>query len=107
MSDGQAAGIGRLCGNEEVLRVAERVIWFMPPRDALRDPAGFLAHLMTYGTIEDVNVILRYLTLDDFRKVLDDAPPGVFDRRSWAYWNLICGRDPSSPMPQRRLDQPR
>ncbi len=93
----------RLPDTEDVLRVAERVLWFKPPREAVRDPVELLAHVMTYGTIEDVNVIRRYLSLSDFRSALEEAPPGVFDPRSWAYWNLICGRDAASPMPQREL----
>jgi len=38
---------------------------------------------------------------DEFREVLDKAPPGVFDVRSWAYWNLKCGRQPTPPLPTR------
>jgi len=34
-------------------------------------------------------------------EVLDHAPPGIFDRRSWAYWNLKCGREPVPPLPTR------
>lgn len=89
--------------DEDVLRVAQHVVWFKPPREAICDTAHFLAHVMTYGTIEDVNVIRRHLSLDAFRQALEDAPAGVFDRRSWAYWNLVCGRDPESAMPQRQL----
>lgn len=32
----------------------------------------------------------------DYREVVEHAPPGVFDSRSWGYWNLICGRRPAS-----------
>lgn len=88
---------------DDVLCVARRVVWFKPPREVINDIPHFLAHVMTYGTIEDVNVIRRHLSLDTFRQALEDAPPGVFDRRSWAYWNLVCGRDPESAMPQRQI----
>jgi hypothetical protein len=37
----------------------------------------------------------------DFREALDHAPPGVFDARSWAYWNLKYGRAPVPPLPVR------
>jgi hypothetical protein len=30
-------------------------------------------------------------------------PPGIIDPRSWAYWNLKLGRDPTPPMPARRF----
>ena len=41
----------------ELLAVAARVVWFKPPREALAEPIHFLAHVMTYGTLEDVRVL--------------------------------------------------
>ena len=38
----------------ELLSVAERVVWFKTPSEALADPVHFLAHVMTYGTVEDL-----------------------------------------------------
>ena len=43
---------------------------------------------------------------NEFREVLDHASPGIFDPRSWAYWNLKCGRDPAPPLPVRHGLQP-
>jgi hypothetical protein len=37
----------------------------------------------------------------EYREVLAHVPAGVFDARSWAYWNLICGRRPAPPLPVR------
>lgn len=56
---------------------------------------------MTYGTPEDLAALRGVIGEDMFCEVLDRAPPGVFDRRSWAYWNLICGREPCPPLPTR------
>ena len=61
----------------------------------------FLAYLMTYGTIEEIVMVERYVTPDDFREALDHAPPGIMDERSWAYWNVVIGRYPAPPMPPR------
>ena len=36
----------------ELLSVAERVVWFKTPSEALADPVHFLAHVMTYGTVK-------------------------------------------------------
>ena len=88
----------------ELLAVAERVVWFKPPHEALADPIHFLAHVMTYGTVEDLRAVDRVIGPDAYREVLEHAPPGVFDARSWAYWNLRCGCSPSRPLPERRLD---
>jgi hypothetical protein len=84
-----------------LLAVARRVIWFEPAEEALNDPARFLAHVMTYGTIEDLAALVGVIDLDDYRAALDAAPPGIFDARSWAYWNLRCGRQPAPPLPSR------
>jgi hypothetical protein len=58
---------------------------------------------MTYGTVEDIAVVRRYLSLDDFREALQQAPPGIIDARSWAYRNIMTGRHPVPPPPQRRI----
>ena len=90
----------------ELLAVAERVVWFKPPSEALAEPVHFLAHVMTYGTPEDLRALQGVVGINEFREVLDHAPPGVFDPRSWAYWNLMCGRSPASPLPVRQGLQP-
>ena len=89
-----------------LLNVARRVIWFKTPGEALADPVHFLAHVMTYGTAEDLNALKGVVGMDEFCEVLDNAPPGVFDPRSWAYWNLKCGRRPAPLLPTRTGAQP-
>jgi hypothetical protein len=90
----------------ELLRVARRVIWFEEPERGLADPLQFLAHVMVYGTVEDLKALRGIVGTDDYREVLDHAPPGIFDPRSWAYWNLVCGRNPAPPLPVRTGLQP-
>ena len=87
--------------NSDLLTMAPRVVWFEPPAKALANPVRFLAYLMTYGTLEDIAVVWRYLDLDDLREALEHAPPGIIDERSWAYWNTVTGRYPVPPMPRR------
>lgn len=90
----------------ELLTVARRVVWFKEPAQVLAEPVLFLSHVMNYGTPEDLAALRGLVGKDEFREVLDHAPPGVFDHRSWAYWNLICGREPAPPMPARTGLQP-
>ena len=85
----------------QLLSVAARVVWFKPPAETLAEPVHFLAHVMTYGTVEDLRALQGIVGSDEFREVLDHAPPGVFDARSWAYWNLKSGRVPAPPLPAR------
>jgi len=87
----------------ELAQVAGRTVWFKSPDAALAQPLHFIAHVLTYGTYEDVATLRHYLTDQDLIEALDQAPPGVFDPRSWTYWNLKLGRYPAPPMPQRKL----
>jgi hypothetical protein len=88
--------------NADLLSVAPA--WFGSSRlNALADPVLFLVHVMTYGTIEEIAIVRRYVDLDDFREALDHAPPGIMDERSWAYWNAVTGRYPAPPMPRRMI----
>jgi hypothetical protein len=64
-------------------------------------PAGAM---MTFGTIEEIKVVRRYVSRSDFREALEHAPPGVMDERSWAYWNIRFGHYPVPPMPHRSFD---
>lgn len=87
----------------EIEVIARRVVWFEPPEEALADPVRFMAYALATATHEDMKVLRRYVSEEDFREVLDHAPPGIIDRRSWAYWNSKMGRYPPPPMPTRKL----
>jgi hypothetical protein len=87
----------------ETLAAARRIVWFEPPETALSDPIRFMAYAMTHAPPEDMRLIRRYVSDDDFREALDHAPPGVIDARSWAYWNSKMGRYPSPPLPTRKF----
>lgn len=89
----------------ELETVARHAIWFESPAKALANPIRFVAYVLTYGTYEDVCVLRKYVSDDDFVEAIDNAPPGIFDPRSWAYWNLKIGRYPAPPMPVRKLDR--
>lgn len=88
---------------EELKKVSQRVVWFEGPEKALSDPVRFVAYAMTHGTHEDMKVVRRHLSDDELREAMDQAPPGIFDGRSWAYWNLKLGRYPTPPLPKRSL----
>lgn len=88
------------------LVVARRVVWFKKPEKALADPVHFLAHVMIYGTVEDLKALQGIVRDDDYREVLKNIPAGVFDARLWAYWNLRYGSTPRPPLPIRHGLQP-
>ena len=89
--------------NHETEPVARRVVWFESPADALADPVRFMAYAMANATHADMKVIRRYVDDADFVEALRKAPPGIIDRRSWAYWNAKMGRYPAPPLPERKF----
>jgi hypothetical protein len=83
--------------------VAKRMVWFKSPEEALENKNLFLAHVMTYGTLRDIKVVLESFAETDFEAVLNDPPPGIFDPRSWTFWNVRYRREPVPPLPTRRI----
>lgn len=94
---------GSLPRSPELLNMARRLFWWMPPEEALERPARFVAQVMTFGTWNDVQCARAQLGEERFRDVLAAAPTGVFDERSWHYWHHVFGIDPVPPRPVRRL----
>ena len=82
----------------ELLRVARKVVWCDQPEQTLAD----LSHLMVYGSWSDVAVAKRYVPAEEFRKVLENAPAGVFTREAWQKWHEQFGM-PVPPMPRRQF----
>lgn len=89
---------------EALRKSAVNCIWFESPEQAIAIPARFAAYVLTFGTIDDVAALRDQMSDVDIREALDTAPPGIFDARSWAYWNLVAGRDETPPMPVRRFE---
>jgi len=87
----------------ETAAIARRIIWFEDAPTALADPVRFMAYAVAYASHDDMKWIRHHISDDDFRDALDQAPPGIIDARSWAYWNLKLGRHPAPPLPTRNL----
>jgi len=60
----------------ELLRVARRVVWFEEPETALSDPVRFLAHVMVFGTIQDLTALGGVVFKDDFARCWSTPHPG-------------------------------
>jgi len=89
--------------SDELRKVAKRVVWFKPPEETLNEPTLFLAHVMTYGTLADIVTTMKFYSDADFDRVLCNPPAGIFDVRSWNYWNVRFRHEPVPPLPSRNL----
>ena len=88
---------------EDIVELAPRVIWFEAREQALKDPIRFIAYALRYASHEDMTTIRKHITDEYLVVVLDNLPPGIVDRRSWAYWNAVVNRYPAPPMPTRKI----
>jgi hypothetical protein len=70
--------------SDELLAVAKRIFWFGTAEEALEFPVRFLTYAMTYAADDEIEIVRKYFTDDDFKAALDDPAPGIFDQSSWA-----------------------
>jgi hypothetical protein len=61
--------------NDETKALAERLVWFESPAEALADPIRFIAYAFARATHEDMKVLRIYVDDDDLNEALDKAPP--------------------------------
>jgi hypothetical protein len=84
----------------DLLPVARKVFWWGEPNEWLDDAVRFVAQVMTYGDLEDIRATVRLLGESVFLEVLDDPPTGVFDPKSWVFWQRRYRRE-VRPLPRR------
>jgi hypothetical protein len=83
--------------------LAAKLIWWKDPDEAIADQRRFLAQAMTLANWDEMEFVRSVYGADALMAVLADAPPGVFDQRSWNYWHLVLGMPTVPPLPRRRL----
>ena len=89
----------------EIEKIAQRIIWFEPPEQSVKDPIRFMAYAMRYAPYRDMKILRKHVSDQDFIYALDNIPPGIVDKRSWAYWNAIFDRYPAPRMPARSFEK--
>jgi len=85
----------------ELVSLARRLIWWMPPGEALGERSLFLARVMTLGTWDAIELVRREWGDEVFGETLDNPPAGIFDLASWHYWHRRLGRRTIPPLPKR------
>lgn len=91
-----------MSNQDQLKRIAKELFWWQSPEVALANPRRFLAQVMTLGTWREVQQVKDAFGWDAFKDALLNAPAGVFDARSWAYWRNFLGL-PEAEMPRRSL----
>ena len=66
--------------SDELLAVAKRIFCFGTPEEALEFPIRFLTYAMTYASDEDIEILRKYFSDDEFKAALDDPAPRICAR---------------------------
>ncbi len=93
----------RTAMDAQARKMAAKYVWWKDSDDALGNEVHFLAQMMTLGTVQDVQWMCANFSDAKLIEVLNQAPPGVFNGRSWHYWHHRLGLDQVPEMPSRRL----
>ena len=90
--------------NELLKRLAAKYIWWKPPEEAVELPERVVAQVMNLGDYHDVQVLAEMAGEDYLRQVIEQAEPGTFSEKSWAYWHYrlrLAELEQVPPLPQR------
>ena len=88
---------------EATQRIAKRLVWFEPAELALKEPVRFLAYAFAHARDCDMHVLRALLSDTQLRFALKNAPPGIIDAKSWAYWHLMLDMGDAPSLPTRHL----
>jgi hypothetical protein len=91
-----------MVNEEQLKRIAKELFWWQTPEVSLANPRRFLAEVMTLGTWQEVQQVKEAFGWDAFKDALVNARAGVFDPRSWAYWQAFLDL-PAAELPRRHL----
>ncbi len=75
--------------DQELKNIARRVNWFEPPEQLIADTDRFLLYFMQYCVDSDIKIMRNFFSNKQFRHALKNRPPGILDKKSIAYWELI------------------
>jgi len=69
--------------------LAQRLIWWMKPDEALEQPLRLVTQIMDIGTLSDLRLLQKEFTDAELINILKHAPPGVVSARSLRFWQVV------------------
>ena len=74
---------------DRLYEIAKNVNWFEDPETVLKNTDKFLSYTMKYGSLDNVNYLIKFYGKGSFVKALGSVYNRVLDDRSRAYFTLI------------------
>ena len=85
---------------QAILEVAEQLIWWLPPEDAILHPKRLITQILEYSTPRSVRLMFEYFSTDEIMDALNNPLPGIFSQKSWNFWHIYFGKNPP-PLPSK------
>ena len=92
----------KLAPSSTLNTLATRYVWWKKPEWAYQHPNIFLSNIMNLGNFNDIQLLRHEVGDAALKTVLQHAPAGCFNYRSWDYWHLKLGINPIPPLPTRQ-----
>jgi hypothetical protein len=89
--------------SQQLAAIARRVCWWEPAASTVENTSLFLCRIMALGTWDDICIAFEHYGRNAFREALQNAPPGLFDPRSWHYWHHRLELLPVPSLPERAI----
>jgi hypothetical protein len=87
-------------------RMARKYVWWLTPGEALKRRHLVISHVMELGDYDDVRRMETALGCEALVAALQQAEPGRFSARSWAYWHYrldLARPGAVPPLPERAI----
>ncbi len=80
---------------------ARRLVWWMTPDEALKQPIRLVTQIMDIGTLSDLRLLQEEFTDKELENILRHASSGVLSGRALRFWQVVLKTDakPASRFP--------
>ena len=86
----------------DLIKVAVAVNWYAEPEKLLANTELFLNQVMARGDLKEVCIAQEHYSTEQFQSAYENAPPGLYGPKSWAFWGLkLFGEPDYKPNPVR------
>lgn len=83
--------------------LAKKYVWWESTAWAYDHSDILLANIMNLGDWNDIKNLRQIVGDETLKALLENAPPGSFNYRSWDYWHIKFDMLPIPPLPTRNL----
>ena len=86
-----------------LLDLAKKYVWWKTAEVEVNQLPHLMAQVFTFGTWNDAYAMYIHLGDQHCKELLKEAPPGIFNKKSWNFWHLLLKEQQIPALPARKL----